>query len=51
MINLKTNGETINVTNENRKEFVELYLDWILNKDVQVQYSAFEKEGNTTRIA
>lgn len=29
--NLKENGEHIPVTNENREEYVRLYLDWVLN--------------------
>ena len=39
--NLKENGETIAVTNENREEFVRLYLDWILNTAIYEQFQAF----------
>ena len=38
---LKENGENIPVTNENRKEYVELYLDWILNAAIYDQFRAF----------
>ncbi|KAF2355382.1 HECT domain [Trinorchestia longiramus] len=39
--NLKENGEKISVTNENRQEFVSLYLDWILNTAIYEQFQAF----------
>ncbi|RXG71677.1 putative E3 ubiquitin-protein ligase HECTD2, partial [Armadillidium vulgare] len=39
--NLKENGETIPVSNENRDEFVRLYLDWILNTAIYEQFRAF----------
>lgn len=39
--NLKENGETIPVSNENREEFVRLYLDWILNTAIYEQFRAF----------
>ncbi|XP_069157582.1 probable E3 ubiquitin-protein ligase HECTD2 [Procambarus clarkii] len=39
--NLKENGETLPVTNENREEFVRLYLDWILNTAIYEQFRAF----------
>ncbi|XP_069974942.1 probable E3 ubiquitin-protein ligase HECTD2 [Penaeus vannamei] len=39
--NLKENGETLPVTNENRQEFVTLYLDWILNTAIYEQFRAF----------
>jgi hypothetical protein len=38
---LKESGENILVTNENRKEYVELYLDWILNTAIYEQFRAF----------
>jgi len=38
---LKDGGENIPVTNENRKEYVELYLDWILNAAIYEQFRAF----------
>ncbi|XP_018008097.1 probable E3 ubiquitin-protein ligase HECTD2 [Hyalella azteca] len=39
--NLKESGDKIPVTNENRHEFVSLYLDWILNTAVYEQFQAF----------
>ncbi|KAB7497247.1 putative E3 ubiquitin-protein ligase HECTD2 [Armadillidium nasatum] len=39
--NLKENGETIPVSNQNRDEFVRLYLDWILNTAIYEQFRAF----------
>lgn len=38
---LKDNGENIDLTNENRKEFVELYIDFLLNKSIFEQFKAF----------
>ncbi|XP_013421867.1 probable E3 ubiquitin-protein ligase HECTD2 [Lingula anatina] len=38
---LKPNGEKIPVTNKNRKEYVQLYVDWILNKSIYSQFQAF----------
>ncbi|XP_021913778.1 probable E3 ubiquitin-protein ligase HECTD2 isoform X2 [Zootermopsis nevadensis] len=38
---LKDSGENIPVTNENRKEYVQLYLDWILNAAIYEQFRAF----------
>ncbi|XP_062616198.1 probable E3 ubiquitin-protein ligase HECTD2 isoform X2 [Saccostrea cucullata] len=40
-IDLKPNGSNIPVTTENRKEYVQLYVDWILNKSVYHQFQAF----------
>ncbi|XP_069492687.1 ubiquitin-protein ligase E3A isoform X2 [Ambystoma mexicanum] len=40
---LKENGDKIPVTNENRKEFVSLYTDYILNKSVEKQFKAFRR--------
>ena len=31
---LKANGKDIPVTNDNREEFVDLYLDWLLNSAI-----------------
>ncbi|KAI8120902.1 putative E3 ubiquitin-protein ligase HERC4 [Lucilia cuprina] len=39
---LKANGENIVVTKENRQEFVDLYVDFIFNKAVAEQYTAFK---------
>ncbi|KAL0272513.1 UNVERIFIED_CONTAM: hypothetical protein PYX00_005450 [Menopon gallinae] len=38
---LKENGDKILVTQENKKEFVDLYVDFILNKSVQQHFNAF----------
>ncbi|XP_040192264.1 ubiquitin-protein ligase E3A [Rana temporaria] len=43
MHDLKENGDTIPITNENRKEFVSLYTDHILNKSVDKQFKAFRR--------
>nr|XP_022337082.1 probable E3 ubiquitin-protein ligase HECTD2 [Crassostrea virginica] len=40
-VDLKPNGSNIPVTNENRKEYVTLYVDWILNKSIYHQFQAF----------
>ncbi|XP_017135160.2 probable E3 ubiquitin-protein ligase HERC4 isoform X1 [Drosophila miranda] len=40
---LKPNGEDIAVTLENRQEFVELYVDFVINKASEVHYKAFHK--------
>lgn len=39
---LVPNGENIMVSNENRKEFVQLYSDYVLNKSVYRQFGAFK---------
>ncbi|KAK9708462.1 hypothetical protein K7432_009630, partial [Basidiobolus ranarum] len=41
---LKPGGEDIKLTEENKKEFVDLYVDFILNKSIEKQFDAF-KEG------
>lgn len=38
---LKENGENIEVTNENKKEYVDLYVDFILRKEIEKQIKAF----------
>jgi E3 ubiquitin-protein ligase HECTD2 len=38
---LKKNGEQIDLTNENRKEYVDLYVDFLLNKLMYEQFKAF----------
>ncbi|XP_013919898.1 PREDICTED: ubiquitin-protein ligase E3A isoform X1 [Thamnophis sirtalis] len=43
MHDLKENGDKIPITNENRKEFVNLYSDYILNKSVEKQFKAFRR--------
>ncbi|KNC83723.1 hypothetical protein SARC_04028 [Sphaeroforma arctica JP610] len=42
-IDLKPNGGDIPVTNDNRKEFVALYVDWLLNKSVAKQFESFSR--------
>ncbi|KAI9303959.1 hypothetical protein BJ944DRAFT_203547 [Cunninghamella echinulata] len=36
-------GESIMVNNENRQEFVDLYVDYMLNKSVEHQFGAFKR--------
>lgn len=54
--NLIENGEKISVTNQNRIEFVELYLDWLINKSVENQFGYFKKgfekvvSGNAIKV-
>jgi hypothetical protein len=38
---LKSGGEKIPLTLENRQEYVELYIDWVLNKSIEKQFKAF----------
>ncbi|KAL1122994.1 hypothetical protein AAG570_003318 [Ranatra chinensis] len=38
---LKPNGDNLSVTNDNRQEYVDLYLDWILNTAIYEQFRAF----------
>ncbi|KAH8303684.1 hypothetical protein KR018_011658 [Drosophila ironensis] len=40
---LKPNGNEISVTLENRQEFVDLYVDFVFNKSVELHYNAFHK--------
>ncbi|XP_049820248.1 ubiquitin-protein ligase E3A isoform X2 [Aethina tumida] len=40
---LKENGDTINVTQENKYDFVDLYANYLLNKSVEKQFHAFYK--------
>ncbi|XP_041271880.1 probable E3 ubiquitin-protein ligase HECTD2 isoform X3 [Onychostruthus taczanowskii] len=39
--NLKPNGDKIPVTNRNRKEYVQLYVDFLLNRSIYKQFAAF----------
>uniref|UniRef100_A0A4W3ICI0 Ubiquitin-protein ligase E3A n=1 Tax=Callorhinchus milii TaxID=7868 RepID=A0A4W3ICI0_CALMI len=41
--NLKENGDQIPVTNKNKKEFVQLYTNYILNQSVEKQFKAFNR--------
>ena len=34
-------GSEIPVTGENREEYVQLYVDWVLNKSIETQFTAF----------
>lgn len=42
-IELKPNGSEIPVTNENREEYVLLYVSWLLVDSIESQWEAFEK--------
>ncbi|XP_053292088.1 probable E3 ubiquitin-protein ligase HECTD2 isoform X1 [Pleuronectes platessa] len=39
--NLKPGGDRIPVTRQNRKEYVQLYVDFLLNKSIYKQFAAF----------
>lgn len=39
--NLKPGGDKIPVTNENRETYVKMYIDWLLNKSIYLQFQAF----------
>ena len=39
---LKKDGDTIPVTMENRQEYVDLYVNWLLNKSIANQFDAFK---------
>ena len=40
---LKPNGSSIAVTNSNREEYVQLYVDWVLNKAPGAWFEAFQR--------
>lgn len=40
---LKENGDSIFVTLDNKKEFIELYSDFLLNQSVETQFRAFRR--------
>lgn len=40
---LKEDGENISVTHENKQEYVDLYVDFLLNKSVENQFKAFNQ--------
>ncbi|XP_047528623.1 probable E3 ubiquitin-protein ligase HERC4 isoform X1 [Vanessa atalanta] len=40
---LKENGENLPVTHENKSEYVDLYVDFLLNKSVEKQFKAFNQ--------
>ncbi|ODV87710.1 hypothetical protein CANARDRAFT_5025 [[Candida] arabinofermentans NRRL YB-2248] len=41
VIDLKPDGRNIDVTNENKREYVELKTEWIISKPVEAQFKAF----------
>ncbi|KAM9809459.1 putative E3 ubiquitin-protein ligase HECTD2 isoform 2-T2 [Syngnathus typhle] len=41
LYNLKPGGDKIPVTKHNRKEYVQLYVDFLLNKSISKQFAAF----------
>uniref|UniRef100_A0A3Q3GA73 Ubiquitin-protein ligase E3A n=1 Tax=Kryptolebias marmoratus TaxID=37003 RepID=A0A3Q3GA73_KRYMA len=43
LYDLKEGGDQIPVTKDNREEFVDLYVEYILNKSVERQFKAFKK--------
>uniref|UniRef100_A0A8C6SE73 Ubiquitin-protein ligase E3A n=1 Tax=Neogobius melanostomus TaxID=47308 RepID=A0A8C6SE73_9GOBI len=43
MYDLRENGDKIPVTNDNRKDFISQYTDYILNKSVEKQFKAFRR--------
>ncbi|XP_050295958.1 probable E3 ubiquitin-protein ligase HERC4 isoform X2 [Anthonomus grandis grandis] len=42
-VDLKPNGANISVTQENKREYVSLYVDYVFNKSVNNQYTAFHE--------
>ena len=40
------NGENIMINRKNKKEYVELYIDWYFNKSIEGYYSSFEHGFN-----
>lgn len=40
-VQLKPGGEAIYVTQDNKKEFVDLYIDFVLNKSVETSFNGF----------
>ena len=43
VIPLKENGENIMIDNNNKDEYVDLYLDWYFNKSINEYFTSFEK--------
>lgn len=43
VVNLKENGGNIAVTNINRQEFVDLYVDYLLNTSITRQFNALSR--------
>jgi hypothetical protein len=42
-IDLKEDGANIAVTNSNRQEYVDLYINYVMEKSVEVQFGSFER--------
>lgn len=40
-VELKQGGAAIQVSQGNRREFVDLYVDWYLNKSIETQFKPF----------
>jgi E3 ubiquitin-protein ligase HECTD2 len=40
-VDLKPDGAHIELTNENRREYVDLYIDFLLNRSIYKQFKAF----------
>eukprot|EP00049_Salpingoeca_infusionum_P027409 m.32070 g.32070 ORF g.32070 m.32070 type:complete len:843 (+) comp9487_c2_seq1:237-2765(+) len=40
-VELKPGGSDIDVTKANKQEYVELYVDWLLNKSIEIPFNAF----------
>ena len=43
VIPLKENGENIMIDNNNKDEYVDLYIDWYFNKSISDYFNSFEK--------
>jgi len=42
-IDLKEDGANILVTNDNRQEYVDLYINYVMEKSVEIQFGSFER--------
>ena len=42
-VDLKENGGDVNVTNANREEYVNLYVEYLIHTSVQPQFEAFHR--------
>ena len=43
LVEFKAGGAHVPVTNANKQEFVDLYVDWLLNTSVAAQFTPFYK--------
>lgn len=41
IVDLLPNGRNLPVTNQNKQQFVDLYVDWFLNKSIEQQFVPF----------